>query len=283
MDIEVSPITPHLLQQQASSRVTIEAALAAARRKWPKVHLSRRDFEAHLASLGVEGGSVTKLTSLYLCAACALGDHAAWHVLEKEYIPQVRRYIPRFAGQSDFRDEVLQSVRERLLCGRPPKIARFSGLGSFGGWLRTMTIRVAIDHWRSRNALCRWERPMDGAPAPASAHPPESPDCTPARVSDQSLERLLVNALQNLSGDDRRLMSAHYLEGRPVDRLCHTMDLDRSTVYRRLRKTELRIRHQLLSGLQHADRSWTEEELPTLLRAWEVPIDLSTLAKALAR
>ena len=52
--------------------------------------------------------------------------------------------MARIDSSSQFVDEVKQGLRERLLVGPPPRIAEYSGSGPLGGWLRVVSVRLAI-------------------------------------------------------------------------------------------------------------------------------------------
>ncbi len=98
--------------------------------------------------------SPERLQELHVAAGCAAGDPAAWEAFFREYRPFLRHVAGRLAGQPADADDLASQVIEGLMAGG--KMARYSGRGSFRGWLRAVTAHLFLDGQRRRRHM-RWE------------------------------------------------------------------------------------------------------------------------------
>src|SRR5262249_26842841 len=121
------------------------------------VVLEPNDFAPHLAArLSPDADPTTALarvksTDLYLALACARGDAAAIAHLESAFFRTIARRIARVVARPEEVDEVLQSLRVKLLVGAggEPKILEYAGRGDLLAWLEVAATRLAIDRVRS--------------------------------------------------------------------------------------------------------------------------------------
>src|SRR5258708_5741051 len=138
---------------------TVSDIVARARTRWPDIALEPEILGAELATrVGSEADPAAALAALhgedlYLACACARGVPAALAVFERQLMVLVPDFVARIDGVRPFVDEIQQQLRERLLVGAPTqsaRIARYTGRGALGGWLRVAAVRTAIDMLRAR-------------------------------------------------------------------------------------------------------------------------------------
>jgi len=74
------------------------------------------------------------------------GDLEALDVLFHRYASALLNLARRLTGSSVDAEDVVQD----LFVGLPVAVRRYSECGSFGGWLRTVTVRLGLDRVRRR-------------------------------------------------------------------------------------------------------------------------------------
>ncbi len=250
-------------------------------RKWPTVSLSFRDFSRHLDGLGLFEAVPRYAADLYLCAACTLGSEVACRAIQATYFPMLRGPIVRFGRSSDFVEDVLQAVGERLFVQPRLRIATYRGNGALGPWLRTVALRAALDRRRSLRLAHRLEQRVEQEALDrlAPQHPATDPAGFPADwigVVRQAFDE----AAHALSAEDRWLLRSFYFESGRVEALCRQLELDRSSVYRRLRRCEGCLRDRVVKQTRTKLGIADKEELVGVLRASGESVDLVNALRA---
>lgn len=118
---------------------------AAGCSRWPTVALSEDDFARSIAGHvdAAEHPERLHAEDLYLAAACLEGIEEAQISFEDEMVPGMRQALRKMRSPPDRVDEVIQSLRERLLVGskaHPPKLRDYSGRGPLGRWLQVTAV-----------------------------------------------------------------------------------------------------------------------------------------------
>ena len=124
-------------------------------------------------------------------------QEAIYRAFQRPVRTLARRLVPRASQAEDLAQDVFVEVLQSL--------PQFDGRGSFGGWVRAITVRKCLMHLRSpwRRAL-RWARAADDAGAEAV------PTVEPASGGDAvDLER----ALARLGDTARAVVWLHDVEG----------------------------------------------------------------------
>jgi RNA polymerase sigma-70 factor, ECF subfamily len=228
------------------------AMLLAARATHPRIHLDDQRFVRHLARHLPDGAALDAwlgsicADDLYLACACADGIPAALEALDRQHLSQVGRYLTALRPTPDFVDDVAQAVREHLLVGaggHTPRIARYSGSGPLGGWLRVVTVRRAIAARRPRTERLAGD---DEERAHAEATPvnPET-DFFERRYAGE-LAAALRAAIGALEPKQRDLLRMHFKEGATLKQLVATSGQSKATVYRRIEAA----RKEILAGVR---------------------------------
>jgi RNA polymerase sigma-70 factor, ECF subfamily len=223
----------------------VRTAYERGRQAWPGASLDLETFDRRAAELDVRPSDLAGHGhELFLAWACAEEDPVALGYLERHFLQQVDRYLPRPRRSSATIDELRQELRIRLLIGRPPRIGRYNGRGSFGGWVRVTAMRVA-SNLVELGALSRKAVELGAAGQLADAG--MDPELSTITTSHCAVFRAaLARTLGALDLRDKELLRLHGIEGMSLDALAARHGIHRSTVARRLAS----IREQILLGLQ---------------------------------
>lgn len=166
-----------------------------------------------------------------LARACAAGDGAALARFEREQLVHVGAFLSHIDASREFVDEVRQQLRDKLFVPVPggrPKIAEYAGRGPLGGWLRVVSVRVALDLKRSRG-----RDPIDGdaeVPLDAAGPDPEL-DLIKAHYRRELAEAFAIT-LRALPRRERTILRMHAIDGCTIDELASLYDVHRATAAR---------------------------------------------------
>jgi RNA polymerase sigma-70 factor (ECF subfamily) len=200
----------------------------------------------------------------YLAVACAEDTPGAIEVFRRT----VLRHVPSYVGTRAPAEEVEQLVAIRLLVtdpGVPRKIAEYTGKGALGAWVRVVATRIALN-------LRRRKQPRDDtALLPLGA----APAVDLSRFQHQAeFKAAFEQALRDLPADDRLLLRLHSIERAQGEELARLLEVDRSTIMRRL----ARARERLFEGTRTAmmtNLGLSKDEFESLVRDVQSQIDLS--------
>jgi RNA polymerase sigma-70 factor, ECF subfamily len=223
------------------SDAALSGVFQVARSAWPGVELDPAVFWEHWIKVLPEPFqetllATTALTDLYLATACAHANEHAVKALDQMVNAHLSEWI-----QPVTRDPaLLGDVRSRLWAhllpapwGTHGKIAEFAGRGPLLGWLRVVALRVALDVLRDRKP---WHS-LDSI-ASLSADTPDPVREMWKRRSAPAVKNALKDALALLDAHDRRMLRMYHLQGADAEALAKLYGVDRSTVFRRLRRME---------------------------------------------
>lgn len=153
------------------------------------------------------------------------GDPAALALLYEEHAGRLLAIAYRLLGSRDDAEDVVHDV----FVGLPEALRRYEERGSFGGWLRTITARVALARLRE-----------------TKAHPTTALDDThaaPARSSDASLT--LERALRTLSPSLRAVLVLKEIEGFSHAEIARMLDITVGASEVRLHRAHAALRAAL--------------------------------------
>jgi RNA polymerase sigma-70 factor len=263
------------------------AAHERARRSWTTVQLSFDQFLAHVERLGWGQLLPGYPEALYLSAACNLGIESACIALERTYFPHLKFALSQQRTPWDFTEEVLQRTRERLLVGPQPRIGSYRGDGPLPAWLMVVARRVAQDLRRDdskHRRLISWEL----QDCPNSAVGPDSmrEGCLERALDStwiQHVERAVRLAIDSLASADRRLLHLHYVGRCSATQLAQALEIDRATVYRRLRRVECDVARFVRRHLQETLGGLDRDVLEELLHASYASVRLDDYFSSAAR
>jgi RNA polymerase sigma-70 factor (ECF subfamily) len=256
--------------------------LLAAQALHPGIRLDPERFVRHLAHHRPAGplpeGWLDSLCAgdLYLACACAEGVPAAVEALDRLYRAQVGAHLSGMRPTPAFVEDVAQAVLERLLVGvdgSPPRIAEYSGRGAIGSFLRVVTVRLALDVRRRRTEELSEEAQEREATPGEDARVDAEIDLLKRQYAGEFNEAFRA-AVGALSGEQRGLLRAHFVEGTTLDQLAAARGVHRATVARWIAAA----RQEILAGArrQLGERLRVRPaELESLMGLMKSRLDLS--------
>lgn len=265
----------------------LRAILREARNAWPDVHLDADAFFAHLARcIDAEEPPVEQLKRLsgadvYLACACARGDNQAIATLERTFARQIQMALNRLRNRHLLPDDFRQILRRRLFVGeegKAPAIARYSGKGTLGAWVRVTSLRTALNETRGK-------RPAEeGLPSEEDLFDfetsPEDPELEHLkRTYRAAFRRAFLDTVEALSVRDKTLLRQSVVHGLSVREIGRMHGVHHATVARWL----AHARGLLLEGTRRvlSERlQVTAGELDSIMGLIESRLDVS-VARAL--
>jgi RNA polymerase sigma-70 factor (ECF subfamily) len=260
-------------QPAAEIDALVVAALARAQRAWPTVTLDEEGFLRYLIDRlprdvpFAEALEAIHAGDLYLACACGQQLPEAMVLFERQLMRAIEGTIARIDPSTDFRDEVRQRLRERVLTGDPPRICDYNGVGPLEGWLRVAALRLALNTQREirRNAQLR-----------VNALPPRDPELEAILCEHrEQVEASFRSAFSHLRRSDRELLRLHYLEGVSFEEMGARRGVDRSTASRRVAAARQLLLEETHRELAKRVPAATTTSRDSLLQALRSQIDLS--------
>jgi RNA polymerase sigma-70 factor (ECF subfamily) len=181
-----------------------------------------------------EAETETETTLEYLVAAAQDGDREAFGELAKRYEPMVYSIALRRLGNHSEAQELCQEVLVKAM----QKIEQLKVAAAFAGWLRSITVRMAINRQVRR--------------APVVATEPQALDATcfeSATPLDAVLAReratQVRGGLARLGDLDRHTLEAFYVRGESLSEMSESFAAPIGTIKRRLHVARKRLALQL--------------------------------------
>jgi RNA polymerase sigma-70 factor (ECF subfamily) len=174
-------------------------------------------------------------TSLeFLVQAAQAGDREAFGELATRFEPMVYSVALRRLGNHSEAQELCQEVLVKAM----QKIEQLKAPAAFGGWLRSITVRMAINRQVRR--------------APTVTTEPQALDATWVE-STTPLEAALANerarqvrgGLARLGELDRHTLEAFYVRGQSLSEMSQSFAAPIGTIKRRLHVARKRLARQL--------------------------------------
>ena len=244
-----------------------------ARSDCEKIGLTRESFAVILCEVGSKHATAAtsetelrafllslRVDELALARACAAGINSAWEIFltrfrEKLYLSALRvareDSAARELADALYADLYGTTTREGL---RVSKLASYSGRGSLEGWLRTVLSQEYVNRYRRTKRLVSLdEESEEGVQFRA-------PEPEPVPAADPRLAQATDEALASLSGEDRMVLSAYYLDGRTLAEIARMLGVHESTISRKLDKLAKSLRKQIVAALGRRGMSRRQAE-----------------------
>jgi RNA polymerase sigma-70 factor, ECF subfamily len=214
------------------------------------------------------------MDELALARACAAGHNQAWELFLTRYREKLYLSALRIAREDSAARELADTLYADLYGTnqrdgrRVSKLSSYSGRGSLEGWLRTVLAQEYVNRYRRTKRLVSLEEESeDGAQFAA-------PDPEPVVVADNRLAQATDEALAFLSGEDRMVLSAYYLDGRTLAEIARILGVHESTISRKLDKLAKSLRKQIVASLSRRgmSRRQAEEALEVDVRDLQLDI-----------
>ena len=188
-----------------------------------------RDLEAQCNALSVQ----STVTDLVLAAQA--GDRDAFGLLFERYRGSIVALAMRRVRNADEAEELAQDVFVQAM----QKIDQLRVPEAFGGWLRRIVHRMAINRITRRNQAI----PCDPSVMEATClSRGESPD---AGAVDREEAEDVRSAVQRLGKIDRQTLQAFYLSGQTLVQMSDSFEAPVGTIKRRLHTARKRLAKEM--------------------------------------
>jgi RNA polymerase sigma-70 factor (ECF subfamily) len=215
-----------------------------------------------------------RVDELALARACAAGVNSAWEIFLTKFREKLYLSALRIAREDSAARELADTLYADLYGTntrdgqRVSKLASYTGRGSLEGWLRTVLAQEYVNRYRRTKRLVSLdEESEDGIQFRA-------PETEPVPAADQRLGQATDEALAFLSGEDRMVLSAYYLDGRTLAEIARMLGVHESTISRKLDKLAKSLRKQIVAALgrRGMSRRQAEEALEVDVRDLQLDI-----------
>jgi len=252
-----------------------------------KIGLTQESFAAILCEVGTKHATAAaseseirtfflslRVDELALARACAAGHNSAWEIFLTRFREKLYQAALRIAREDSAARELADTLYADLYGmntregQRVSKLGSYTGRGSLEGWLRTVLAQEYVNRYRRTKRLVSLdEESEEGAQFSA-------PDPEPEPPADPRLAQATDEALAYLSGEDRTVLSAYYLDERTLAEIARMLGVHESTISRKLDKLAKLLRKQILAGLvrRGMSRRQAEEALEVDVRDLQVDI-----------
>jgi RNA polymerase sigma-70 factor (ECF subfamily) len=252
-----------------------------------KIGLTRESFAVILCEVGAKHASAAESESeirtfflslrvdeLALARACAAGHNSAWEVFLTRFREKLYLSALRIAREDSAAHELADTLYADLYGTntrdgqRVSKLASYTGRGSLEGWLRTVLAQEYVNRYRKTKRLVSLDEESEEGVQYAA------PDPEPIPAADNRLVQATDEALAFLSGEDRTVLSAYYLDGRTLAEIARMLGVHESTISRKLDKLAKGLRKQIVAGMARRgmSRRQAEEALEVDVRDLQVDI-----------
>ncbi len=246
-----------------------------------KIGISRESFAAILCDVAMKylpSGSgqaearsfllTLRVEELALARACAAGHNSAWEIFLTRYREKLYQSALRIAREDSSARDLADTLYAELYGTttrdgeRVSKLASFTGRGSLEGWLRTVLAQEFVNRYRRTKRLVSLDE--EGEEGAQFAAPQPDPVPSP----DSRLESATDAALAALSGEERTVLAAYYLDGRTLAEIARMLGVHESTISRKVDKLAKSLRKKILANMmqQGMARRQAEEALEVDVR-----------------
>lgn len=166
------------------------------------------------------------------------GDEDAFGDLVQQHSRRVFQLAFRMLGNEQDAEDVVQESFLRAY----RQLGRFQARADFGTWLYRITANCAVDLMRGRqHRLGARSEPLDETTSTVVADRPN-----PERLAESAqLNRLVNDALCELTAIERAAFTLRHHEGRSIDEICNLLNLGKSAakhaVFRAVRKLRVAL------------------------------------------
>jgi len=200
-----------------------------------------------------EAGATSWSELAVLVRRAQVGDRAAFGRLVEQFQRTVHAICLRRLGNPSEAAELTQEVFLHVM----RRIGQLREPERFAGWLRQVTVRMAINRATRRVApSCVETVVLEGACA-------ERDDPLAELIARERAQRLW-QALAQLKALDREALLAFYIQGESLVEIADRLDVPLGTVKRRLHTARKRLRAELVASVNDADE-WSETARPVEL------------------
>ena len=266
----MSSTKPTSAVQSAVSALLVELH---ARGGCDKLGLTQESFSVILCEVGAkhtrDAASETEVRTFFLslridelalARACAAGSNPAWEIFLTRYREKLYQSALRIAREDSAARELADTLYADLYGTntregqRVSKLASYTGRGSLEGWLRTVLAQEYVNRYRRTKRLVSLDEESEEG---VQFHAPEPDPLPPA---EPRLAQATDEALAALSGEDRTVLSAYFLDGRTLAEIARMLGVHESTISRKLDRLAKALRKQIMAGMARRGMSRRQAE-----------------------
>ncbi len=179
-------------------------------------------------------------------------------------------------------DDIAQEVETKLLIGNAPRLAQYRGQGSLLGWIKVVTVRLALDIVRKATAQpttslddepMLWEELERTLPWQSVAEGER--DYLRAWLKPR-LSSALRGAFTELDPQERNLLRYVFVEQLSIDALAGLLAVHRATAARRVANAKEKLAR--LVRKQLAEQGLDHDRVESVLRVVWSQLELSVLS-----
>ena len=178
------------------------------------------------------------------------GDRAAFGELVTRFQPAVYGLALAKLRNANEAQELTQEVFIHAWT----KLGQLRDVHCFVGWLRQITVRMAINRLTRRGQ-------MYGAEPEVLANAPGAGDTPLDEIVRAENRAQVIGGLKRLKASDRDTLEAFYLRGRSLKQMSREFETPVGTIKRRLHVARNRLRKQLERAAGRPSRSREDREL----------------------
>jgi RNA polymerase sigma-70 factor (ECF subfamily) len=206
------------------------AILLAGGAIWPDFGLTLDDLQGYAETTALAESALQHAPDVVLVCACLKGVGAAVSALDRMIRENAPIFLKRIDRDPEFAREICQRLQERLLRGKPPRLATYNGSGPLLNWLRVMTVRLAVDVKRAQPPVSNM---LAESFAEHMAAESAGPDLQILKERyGPSLLDAVSGGLKALPRRQRAVLRLYLLANLTTDEIGRMYDVHRSTVAR---------------------------------------------------
>jgi RNA polymerase sigma-70 factor (ECF subfamily) len=245
-------------------------------RKWPLVKLGFEAFVGHcqrvLEASEAEAELPREAADLYLCCACVEAQPEALRAFEDEGMGVAKAAIARINRETDFVQDTLQEVWDKLLLGSEARVKQYAGRGPLKAWVRVTATRVALDRLRARGRLAGRQVELSEQLV-AHGMSPEA-QLTKARFGP-AFAQALRDAISALSTQERNVLRMHVSGHCSIDEIGRAYNVHRATAARWLDRARAKLHESVREELCVRQDKLTASEFKSLAAMMGSELELS--------
>lgn len=214
------------------------------------------------------------VADLGLATALGAGEPQALRHFERAILPDVRPAVARIDASPAFVDEVVQTLREKLLVGPnggDGKIDSYSGRAPLVVWARVAAVRTALS---LRRATRRHDD--DEALAATRAAGPDPELALLKQKSRAAFTRAFKEALTELGPRSRTLLRLAHIDGLTVDQIGAIYKVHRATAARWIAAARAEVASGTLRRLK-GRMALGDSEVDSVVRLVQSQLELSVV------
>jgi RNA polymerase sigma-70 factor, ECF subfamily len=251
----------------------VSSIVQAARAAEPQLLLDEQAFaefvrekapsHAELAAMREHAGA------LWLTFGCVRGDHAALRRFDETMSPVLEAATRKVIGNKPAQDH-LQALRERLLLGAKPLVAKYRGIGNLRRWLHVVCTREVL---RRLDGEQRQPRSIPDEQVMARLVADDDPELSHVKQGLRAeVKRAFHDSFAELTPRDRTILKCDLVHELNLDGIARVVGVSRATAARHRNKARARLRQAVLRRLRER---LAVDELDSVLGLVQSRLDLS--------